>query len=339
MAKIIYINPKKKAFISLLITIILVCSSLYMYEKYTVEDVPVFAAELKSSNAWFGIVKNVLGFSMSINTPAEPFLDKMLSEIAQTDITEPKRMIARQMLATSGKEEWYITEPEHEELVIPVPKPEKQVEEIPPVQKPISGKPLVGIYSTHNAETYSLSDGVDKIEGKNAGVAKAAESLRKALEAKGIGVIHDQTIHDYPDWAKSYSNSLKTTKKLMKDYPSIQILIDIHRDAMPSRENSITKVDGKNVAKLSFIVGSDTRLQHPNWKKNWAYANFLAEKAEQSYPGLFKTVRVQSGRYNQHVSTHSILIEVGSTQNSVEEAERSMELFAEVLAESIAEKR
>ena len=87
--------------------------------------------------------------------------------------------------------------------------------------------------------------------------------------------------------------------------------------------------------RISLIVGSDTRSSHPKWKQNWAYANYLAEIMEKDYPGLLKNVRVQSGRYNQHIITHSILIEVGSTKNTVTEAERSAELFAKVMADSI----
>lgn len=342
MPKIIYIGRKKKVFFLLCVVVFAVIATLYAFNKNYPLDKPVFAAEKDAkttSSIWIGLVENVLGISRSLSAQNEPFLDKVLSQMAQTDITEPKRMLALQLMAGPGKEEWYVTEPDNEEIVIPVPKEDKKLENLPPVEKTDIGKPLIGIYNTHNAETYLLTDGVEKMEGKNGGVSKAAQALKNALEGKGIGAVVDTTIHDYPNWPKSYSNSLKTAKKLLTEYPSIQILIDIHRDAMPSRENSIVKINGLNTARISFIVGSDTRLPHPNWRKNWAYANFLAEKMEARYPGLLKTVRVQSGRYNQHINAHGILIEVGSTKNSTAEAERAMDYFAEVLAESITVKR
>lgn len=342
MPRILYISRRKKTFILIALVLFCVFFTSYIYKKInSFQTFPVFAAEKtvsKTTNFWSGLLGNIFNTTDADSVQKKPLLDKILGKIAQVDISDPKRMLAMQLIAAPGKEEWYNSEPENEDIYIPLPKKEKVVPFNPPEVSSVSGKPLIGIYSTHNAETYQLSDGVDKVEGKNGGVMKAAIRLKEELNKNGVGAVCDATIHDYPNWPQSYRNSLQTAKKLLKDYPSIQILIDVHRDAMPSRESSITKINGKNVARISFIVGSDTRSPHPNWKKNWAYANYIAEVMEKDYPGLLKTVRVQSGRYNQHLNPHSILIEVGSTKNSKAEAERSMELLAKVMSDTIGKR-
>lgn len=212
-----------------------------------------------------------------------------------------------------------------EEAVTPPPA-------VDPSEKPAEGKPLVALYCTHNAESYVSSQGAAKIEGKNGGVYQVAESLKKALEDKyKITAVLDPTLHDYPDWRKSYTNSLVTLEKIKAAYPSVQMFIDVHRDATTTRESTTVEIKGEKAAKLMFIVGSDTRLPHPNWQENRQYANRLAHAAEILYPGLVKGVRVQDGRYNQHVSPHCLLLEVGGTENSLEEAKRSASLLADAI--------
>lgn len=193
-------------------------------------------------------------------------------------------------------------------------------------------KPLVGIYCTHNAECYLPSQGVEKLEGKNGGVYLVAQHLKETLESKyGIGTVLSDTIHDYPDWSKSYTNSLVTLEGMKKEHPSIQLFIDMHRDALTPKDTTTTEIDGVKVSKIMFIVGSDNRLPHPNWRKNRDFAQKIANEMEKSYPGLLKGVRVQDGRYNQHVSTHAILLEMGGTENTLEETKKSAEMFAAVV--------
>ncbi|KKM11015.1 hypothetical protein SY88_10775 [Clostridiales bacterium PH28_bin88] len=195
--------------------------------------------------------------------------------------------------------------------------------------------PLVGIYNTHNAETYIPTDGKEKLEGKNAGVVKVAEKLQWALENRyGLKTVRSETIHDYPDWAKSYANSEKTVRDLLSKNSGLQVLLDIHRDAGLS-ERQVVKVNGVETARVLLIVGSNTRLEHPYWKQNLEFARLLAAKMEALYPGLSKGVRVQDGRYNQHLHPRAVLVEVGSTKNSLDEAERAAELVAHAVAEAV----
>lgn len=189
----------------------------------------------------------------------------------------------------------------------------------------------VAVYSTHSSESYTSSDGAAKLYGELGGVYRASEVMAERLRAAGIGVVVDETIHDWPDWEKSYNNSLETAQKLLKTYTELDILIDMHRDAGVSRENSIVDIDGRTAARVMLVVGSDQRYQHNNWRENEAFSQRIADIMDEMYPGLLRRVSVQSGRYNQHVATNAILVEMGTTENTIEEVEYSARLLANVL--------
>ncbi|MDD2568617.1 MAG: stage II sporulation protein P [Clostridia bacterium] len=193
-------------------------------------------------------------------------------------------------------------------------------------------KPLVGVYSSHSAETYVPYAGAAKLAGKHGGVYEASETVIKALKQYNIAALIDETIHDYPDWSKSYSNSLKTASRLMQDNPSIRVLIDMHRDAGLTKKMTTCTVNGKCAARIMLVVGSNKRSNHPNWEVNKSFAEEIGKTMEEMYPGLLRAVKVQDGRYNQHVFTGAILVEMGSTENTIEEVKYSSVLLADVLA-------
>ncbi|MGI6686248.1 MAG: stage II sporulation protein P [Bacillota bacterium] len=283
---------------------------------------------------WKGILSKVLPVASYVPDYVEDettgLIITAMKNITSADLTNPETFFQTQIayfnaVPVNAEPEFI---PEKESILEP-PIMEQEVE---PIITRSGNKPLVGIYCTHNAECYVPSQGVEKLEGKNGGVFLVAERLKNTLETQyGIPTVLADTIHDYPDWSKSYTNSLVTLQKMKKDYPSIDIFIDVHRDATTPRDTTTTEIDGKKVSKIMFIVGSDTRLPHPAWKENRDFAQRIAHQMEKMYPGLLKGVRVQDGRYNQHISPHAILLEMGGTENSLEETLRSAEMFAEVL--------
>lgn len=193
-------------------------------------------------------------------------------------------------------------------------------------------KAFVGIYTTHNAERFA---GEKKSQGKgeNAGVVRVAQVLETTLQNKyKIPVARSEQVHDYPNWNLSYTKSKETAKSLLAKNPSIQVLVDIHRDA-GIKEKQLVKINGRYAAKVLIIVGSDQRLANPNWKKNKEFADTVASKMDELYPGLCRGVRVQTGRYNQHVHPRAILLEMGNAKNSLAEAEVSAGLMAHVFSE------
>lgn len=216
----------------------------------------------------------------------------------------------------------------------------------PPANRYIAyGKnPLVAIYHTHSSETYRASEGKDYDWGKTTGVTTVgAEMARTLWESYGISTVHSTHIHDYPVWREGYARSLNTIRDVLDKHPSVDVVLDIHRDSVPMSTTGLrtVKIDGKDVARV-FIVVTDDRfgLSHPNWRKNYSFAMKLHEKANQLYPGLSRGVAVSSnGRFNQHVHPHAVILEIGGDLNTKDEAVGAARLMARVVAEVVKEMR
>ncbi|MEL7566663.1 MAG: stage II sporulation protein P [Dehalobacterium sp.] len=315
--------------------------------KWNFFSLPSYAAESNIISSWRivgfreGDWKNILAEVLPVASYLPDYVEDesagliitAMKDITSADLTDPQSFFHSQIayfnsVPVNAEPEFIPEEPE--EIVVPEsPDYEQETEN---VIVPAGTKPLVGIYCTHSAESYVPSQGVEKLEGKNGGVFLVAEHLKDTLEHNyGIKAVLSDTIHDYPDWSKSYANSLATLEKMKKDYPSIQIFIDVHRDALTPKDTTTTEIDGTKASKIMFVVGSDTRLPHPNWKQNQDFVQKIANQMEKMYPGLLKGVRVQDGRYNQHVSPHAILLEMGGTENTLEETLQSAEMFAAVI--------
>ncbi|MCL6634640.1 MAG: stage II sporulation protein P [Peptococcaceae bacterium] len=201
------------------------------------------------------------------------------------------------------------------------------------------GEALVCIYNTHTGETYSLTDGVDRLDGRQGGVVTVAAALQEALEKKyGIKVARSDRIND-ASYNTSYLESEKTARELLAANPGAWVVLDIHRDSGKTREQSVVKIDDQEVAPILLVVGSDARRPFPGWRQNFAFAAELSDKMNRMYPGLSLGVRVKDGLYNQFLHPRAVLVEVGTTKNSTEEAVRSARLLADVLAGLITGKK
>lgn len=166
-------------------------------------------------------------------------------------------------------------------------------------------------------------------------VREVGSVLKAALEGKGISVIHDKAIHNSPSYSKSYSRSLEAATKILATNPSVQIIIDLHRDAAAYTGNNKHSfmVDGKEAARFSLVVGEG----NDNSDNLKAFANRINQKANSLYPGFGKGVIIKEYKYNQYIANDYILLEMGNNQNNIEEAKLSALLFADVLAEMLKE--
>lgn len=194
--------------------------------------------------------------------------------------------------------------------------------------------PIVLLYNTHNAETYKPTDGKSKLEGKNAGVAKVAQVMEETLQKEqGLKTIRSETIHDYPDWARSYINSMQTAQALLKANKTIRAVFDVHRDAgFKEKSTTTVTINGQKTASIIIVIGTE----HSRWRENLAFARKLEAKAGELYPGLIRDIRIANNRrYNQHLHPNSLILEFGSDLNTLEEAQYSATLFARVAAEII----
>ncbi len=211
--------------------------------------------------------------------------------------------------------------------------------------------PQVLIYHTHSREAYRQDpqNPYKEVEAfrsndLNYTVVRVGDELARHLQAKGIPVLHDRTEHEQGDHSTAYKRSLETIKKRMAEYKSLQIFIDLHRNAYQQGakkpDDEVMIIDGERVAKLFVVIGTGQGYvggfsEKPNWKENYKFALRLTNKLNELYPGIAKPVYVKPSRYNQHVSTKAILIEVGSNLTTLEEAKRTTKYLAEALSQII----
>ena len=196
----------------------------------------------------------------------------------------------------------------------------------------LSNDCLVAIYNTHTGETYTLTDGVARVDGQRGGVTTVAAALKQSLEEKyGIRTAISDHINDEV-YNSAYLESEKVAQQLITANPKLQVVLDIHRDSEKKREQTMVEIKGQKAARVLIVIGSGARTPFPTWKENQSFAHQLVAKMEELYPGLSLGVRVKEGRYNQHLHPHSILLEMGSVDNTTEEAVYSAQLMADVLA-------
>lgn len=195
-------------------------------------------------------------------------------------------------------------------------------------------KPVVIIYHTHATESYQpVSEGNFHSLDAYGTVREVGNELAKALEAHGIQVIHDTTIHDSPSYNKSYTRSLETVKNLMGSNGSNIYLIDLHRDAAAYIGNVpiATSVGNNTIAKFSLVVGTGNE----NAAALRQYADRVIATAEEVYPGFGGKIIEKAYKFNQYLSDRHLLLEVGNNQNTIEEAKLTGKYFGDVMAKVI----
>ena len=207
------------------------------------------------------------------------------------------------------------------------------------------GKPQILIYHTHGTESYKpASEGNFHTLRKEYSVIAIGEVIAAELTKRGYEVLHDTTYHDYPSYNGSYTRSLSTVKEILNKNPSIKVVLDIHRDGYdnidtnPQRESLIknNQVNIKNEvsSKIQFVIGPETQ----NKKAVETFAQYVKAVSDKMHEGLSKPVLLKPyGKFNQFVSDHYLLVEVGSNANTIDEAKRAGGHFAEVLAAALKE--
>ena len=193
-----------------------------------------------------------------------------------------------------------------------------------------SGPPLVCIYCTHAGEEYQ---GQTRVNGQPGGVMSAAAALADELQQRGVAVVFDQTLHDSPSYDGAYGSSLASISAIKEENPQLEVYIDVHRDSAIAGVSTTLEAQGQRYARMMFIIGTNEKLERPLWQQNHAFALSLDEALEELLPGVTRDPRVYSGRYNQHISPEAILVEIGSNDNTQEEAERSARLLAQALCQ------
>lgn len=207
------------------------------------------------------------------------------------------------------------------------------------------GDPQVLIVHTHGSEAYTAS-GSDthtesdpgRTEDTDFNVVRVGDELEKALTEKGISVVHDRSLYDYPSYTGSYGRSYSAVKEYLEEYPSIKIVIDLHRDALVGDDGTVYKtvaeLEDCDSAQVMLVVGSDfCGLEHPNWRENFKLALRIQSVMNEKYPTLARPICLSQYRYNQNLSPGSFIVEVGCSGNTLQEAITAVTLFADSAAE------
>lgn len=204
-------------------------------------------------------------------------------------------------------------------------------------------EPEVLIVHTHTTECYdgdAMPGETDRTTNAQYNMNRVGDIIAQTLESYGIKTIHDTTIHDYPSYQGAYTSALETINKNVAAYPSIKVVLDVHRDAYVYEDGSKLRVaetiNGEETAQVMLVVGTDSMgLYHPHWRENLKLAVKTQSAAEIMYPGLMRSVNLRRERFNMHVTKGSLLLEVGSNGNSLAEAERAAKYVATALAAAL----
>ena len=204
-------------------------------------------------------------------------------------------------------------------------------------------KPAVLIFHSHTSEGYEMIEREWYAEGytprsndENVNVVRVGAEIADYLRSMGYTVIHDKTIHD-DNYSDSYPNSRKTVAKHLEENPEIQIVLDIHRDSISldngTKIKPLNEINGKKAAQLMIITGAEEGKveDFPDWEYNLRFALNLQKECETLFEGLMRPVLFSQRKYNMDMTRFSLLIEMGSEVNTLEEACYSARLFAEAL--------
>lgn len=192
--------------------------------------------------------------------------------------------------------------------------------------------PTVLILHSHGTESYAGTEGY-RSDDESRNMLSIGDRLAALLEAGGITVLHDRTLHDADSYNGSYTHARKSIAQYLAQYPSIRLVLDIHRDAAEDDNGeqidyTVTTPDGQ-AAKLMLVMGTDAGgLEHPNWQENLALAVKLHAGLEKLCPDICRPMYVRTSRFNQDLSPGALLVEVGAAGNTQQEALLATDILA-----------
>jgi len=203
------------------------------------------------------------------------------------------------------------------------------------------GTVQVLIIHTHTTESYasgeySFTGDSDRNLDETKNIVTVGAEIAKVLRNHGIGVYHDTTVHDYPSYNGAYNRALATAKSRMAEHPGIRVILDVHRDGITQEDGTKVKVatdiNGEKVAQCMFVIGSNALLTHDYWQENLKLACKIQAEASKLYPNLMRPIYLREERFNQQISTGSVILEVGSNGNTLEEAKLGAGYVAQAIA-------
>jgi stage II sporulation protein P len=203
-----------------------------------------------------------------------------------------------------------------------------------------SGGYKVLVVHSHTTESYFPND---RSEDQTKNIVRVGDEFTKILNDSGIKTLHIKKVHDAP-YALSYKNSLETVTKALAENPSIEVVIDVHRDAIYDKNENKLKplviLNNEKCAQVMIVTGSDALgLPHANWRDNLSFSLKLQEKMLKEFKGLARPINLAKERYNTHTTKSTIIFEIGANGNTVEEAVNGAKYAAKAVAEVLSGNR
>ena len=208
--------------------------------------------------------------------------------------------------------------------------------------------PQVLIVHTHGSEAYT-PDGADtyvatgecRTTDTEKSVVRVGDEIAKVLTEMGLTVVHDTGLYDYPEYNGAYDRSLAAVEDWLAQYPTIQVVLDVHRDALIGADGTvykpITTINGESCAQVMLVMGSNALYDHPGWLENLALAVQVQKEMNTLWPTLARPIGLRENRYNQQTAPGAMLVEVGSHGNTLQEALAAARMFARALGAVLLE--
>ena len=208
--------------------------------------------------------------------------------------------------------------------------------------------PQVLIVHTHGSEAYT-PDGTDtyvatgecRTTDTSKSVVRVGDEIAKVLTEMGLTVVHDTALYDYPEYNGAYDRSLAAVENWLAQYPTIQVVLDVHRDALIGSDGTvykpITTINGEKCAQVMLVMGSNALYDHPGWLENLALAVQVQKEMNTLWPTLARPIGLRENRYNQQTAPGAMLVEVGSHGNTLQEALAAARMFARALGAVLLE--
>lgn len=209
-----------------------------------------------------------------------------------------------------------------------------------PVRITFTDGPQILILHSHGSEAYTPADGDNytpsdpyRTTDCNYNVVRVGEEMAQVFRDAGFEVIHDTTLYDHPSYNEAYDRSLAAAERWLSQYPSIQVVLDVHRDALSAEDGTIYKTvspQGRTqAAQVMLVVGTDGTGKHPLWQENLTFAMRVQQQLLDDHGTLARPMVLRASRFNQHLSVGSVLVEVGTHGNTLQEALLGAKLFAQ----------
>ncbi|MBQ5782145.1 MAG: stage II sporulation protein P [Oscillospiraceae bacterium] len=208
-----------------------------------------------------------------------------------------------------------------------------------------SDQPQILIMHTHATESYQMHSELFydpeytcRTTDTDSNMVSVGKIIADKLNSLGYNTLHDVTLHDYPSYNESYGRSKQTVQQYLAQYPSIKVVLDVHRDAIErsdgTRIKPVVTINGRRCAQVMIISGADNgNMNMPHYKKNLRFASHFQNSMETLFPTLTRPILFDYRNYNQQLTTGSLLVEVGGHANTLTEAQNSALLIAYSLAD------